>query len=91
MLDPNSIEEIAKKLADSVPSLGGLRQEVETGFNAVLEDMLSRLNLVNREEFDVQTAVLAKTRQKLEQLEQTITALEQQISVSASDQQDVSN
>ncbi|MEE9412826.1 MAG: accessory factor UbiK family protein [Methylococcales bacterium] len=89
MLDPNSIEEIAKKLADSVPSLGGLRKEVETGFSAVLEDMLSRLNLVNREEFDVQAAVLAKTRQKLEQLEQTITELEQQIS--ASDQQDISN
>jgi BMFP domain-containing protein YqiC len=82
MLDPNSIEEIAKKLADSVPSLGGLRQEVETGFSAVLEDMLSRLNLVGREEFDVQTAVLAKTRQKLERLEQTMAELEQQVSAS---------
>ena len=82
MLDPNSIEEIAKKLADSVPSLGGLRQEVETGFSAVLEDMLSKLKLVSREEFDVQTAVLAKTRQKLEKLEQTMADLEQQISVS---------
>ena len=82
MLDPNSIEEIAKKLADSVPSLGGLRQEVETGFSAVLEDMLSKLKLVSREEFDVQTAVLAKTRQKLEKLEQTMVDLEQQISVS---------
>ncbi len=89
MLDPNSIEEIAKKLADSVPSLGGLRQEVETGFSAVLEDMLSRLNLVSREEFDVQTAVLAKTRKKLEQLEQTITELEQQISTA--NQQDSSD
>jgi BMFP domain-containing protein YqiC len=79
MLDPNSIEEIAKKLADSVPSLGGLRQEAETGFSAVLNDMFSRLKLVTREEFDVQTAVLAKTRQKLEQLEQTISKLEQQI------------
>jgi len=89
MLDPNSIEEIAKKLADSVPSLGGLRQEVETGFSAVLNDMFSRLNLVTREEFDVQAAVLAKTRQKLEHLEQTITELEQQISVS--NQQNTSN
>jgi BMFP domain-containing protein YqiC len=79
MLDPNSIEEIAKKLADSVPSLGSLRQEAETGFSAVLNDMFSRLKLVTREEFDVQTAVLAKTRQKLEQLEQTISKLEQQI------------
>jgi BMFP domain-containing protein YqiC len=89
MLDPNSIEEIAKNLADSVPSLKGVRQEVETGFSAVLNDMFSRLNLVAREEFDVQTAVLAKTRQNLEQLEQTIADLEQQISLS--DQQDISN
>ena len=89
MLDPNSIEEIAKKLADSVPSLDGLRQEAETGFSAVLNDMFSRLNLVTREEFDVQAAVLAKTRQKLEHLEQTITELEQQISVS--NQQNTSN
>jgi BMFP domain-containing protein YqiC len=89
MLDPNSIEEIAKKLADSVPSLGGLRQEAETGFSAVLNDMFSRLNLVTREEFDVQTAVLAKTRQKLEQLELTITELEQQ--TTPSNQQDSSN
>ncbi len=86
MLDPNSIEEIAKKLADSVPSLGGLRQEAETGFSAVLNDMFSKLKLVTREEFDVQTAVLAKTRQKLEQLEQTISKLEQQMPTA--DQQD---
>lgn len=89
MLDPNSIEEIAKKLADSVPSLGGLRQEAETGFSAVLNDMFSRLKLVTREEFDVQTAVLAKTRQKLEQLEQSISKLEQQIPTA--DQQEDSN
>ncbi|MEE9424119.1 MAG: accessory factor UbiK family protein [Methylococcales bacterium] len=89
MLDPNSIEEIAKKLADSVPSLKAVRQEAETGFSAVLNDMFSKLNLVTREEFDVQTAVLAKTRQKLEKLEQTITELEQQ--TPTSDQQDSSH
>jgi BMFP domain-containing protein YqiC len=89
MLDPNSIEEIAKKLADSIPSLKGVRQEAETGFSAVLNDMFSRLNLVTREEFDVQTAVLAKTRQKLEKLEQTITELEQH--TPASDQHDSSH
>lgn len=85
MLDPNSIEDIAKKLADSAPSLGALRQEAEIGFRAVLEDMLGKLNLISREEFDVQAAVLAKTRVKLDQLEQVITELEQRL-VSSSQQ-----
>ncbi len=77
MIDPNSIEDIAKKLADSIPTLSGLKQEAETGFKAVLEDMFNKLNLVSREEFDVQTAVLAKTRQKLEQLENQIAKFEE--------------
>ncbi len=81
MLDPNSIEDIAKKLAGSIPSLGGLRQEVEIGFRTILEEMLGKLNLVSREEFDVQSAVLAKTRQKLETLEHTITELENKFQV----------
>ncbi|HFD11180.1 MAG TPA: accessory factor UbiK family protein [Crenotrichaceae bacterium] len=77
MLDPNSIEDIAKKLADSAPSLDAVRQDIETGLHTVFNEMLEKLNLVSREEFDVQTAVLAKTRQKLEQLEQTVSELEQ--------------
>ncbi len=77
MLDPNSIEDIAKKLTDSLPSVGPIKQDIESGFQTILAEMLNQLNLVSREEFDVQTAVLTKTRTRLEQLEKTVRELEQ--------------
>jgi BMFP domain-containing protein YqiC len=84
MLDPNSIDDIARKLAASIPTgLSGVRQEAETGFRAVLDDVFNKLKLVSREEFDVQSAVLARTRDKLEQLEQTVAELEKQLPMSS--------
>ncbi len=72
-----SIENLAKKLAETVPE--GLRSvgaDLESNFRAVLRASLARLDLVMREEFEVQEAVLARTREKLEALEKRLEELE---------------
>ena len=53
-----------------------LREELQQNFKSVLQGGLSRLDLVTREEFDVQRAVLLRTREKLEQLQRMVDALE---------------
>jgi hypothetical protein len=53
-----------------------VRDDLEQNFRSVLDSGLARLDLVTREEFDVQQAVLARTRQKLEALERRVSALE---------------
>jgi len=74
---PN-IDELARRLADSLPGgLKALREDAEQNFRAVLQAGLSRLDLVTREEFDVQAAVLKRTREKLEALEARLANLEQ--------------
>ncbi|NGP52887.1 accessory factor UbiK family protein [Thioalkalivibrio sp. XN8] len=74
---PN-IDELARRLADSLPGgLKALREDAEQNFRAVLQAGLARLDLVTREEFDVQAAVLRRTREKLEALEERLAQLEQ--------------
>lgn len=74
---PN-IDELARRLADSLPGgLKALREDAEQNFRAVLQAGLTRLDLVTREEFDVQAAVLRRTREKLEALEARLAKLEQ--------------
>ncbi len=69
-MSKESIEDLAKKLADAVPEgLKSLREDLEQNFRSVLQSGLSKLDLVTREEFEVQEAVLAKTREKLDALE----------------------
>jgi len=69
-MNNESIENIAKKLAEAVPEgLRSVREDLENNFRAVLSASLSKLDLVTREEFEVQEAVLARTREKLEALE----------------------
>ena len=78
--DAKSIDEIASKLANTVPpGLSHLKDDLEKNFHAVLQSALSRMNLVTREEFEVQKLVLTKTRAKLEDLEKRVAALEQQV------------
>ena len=74
----NSIEGLAKKLADSLPGgLRSMREDLEQNFRSVLRGGLEKLDLVTREEFDVQEAVLARTREKLEALEKKVAELEE--------------
>jgi BMFP domain-containing protein YqiC len=71
------IEELARKLADSVPdSVRGIKNDLEENFRSVLRGGLNKLDLVTREEFEVQEAVLARTREKLEALEVRLKELE---------------
>ena len=73
----NSIENLARKLADSLPQgLRSVRDDVEENFRSVLRSGLSKLDLVTREEFEVQEAVLARTREKLEALEKRLEDIE---------------
>ena len=77
MITAKKIEEIAKQVTDSLPpSLKNLATDIEDKTKAVLQRKLSQLDVVSREEFDVQTQVLIKTREKLTQLEAKLAELE---------------
>ena len=75
--DPRSLDELARKLADAVPpGLTALKNDLELNFKAVLQGGLAKLDLVTRQEFDIQAGVLRRSRERLEQLEQRLAALE---------------
>jgi BMFP domain-containing protein YqiC len=75
--DPRLIDELARRLAGSVPDgLVALRRDLEQNFKGVLQAGLAKLDLVTREEFDVQAAVLRRTREKLADLERRLGDLE---------------
>lgn len=78
MFDPKAIDDIANRLAGAIPpGLNNLKEDLEKNFHAILQSALGKLDLVTREEFEVQKMVLAKTRTKLEDLEKRVAALEQ--------------
>jgi len=85
MIDLNHIDELARRLGSLVPAgLRGessqeLRGEMQQNFKSVLQGGLSKLDLVTREEFDVQRAVLLRTREKLEELQRAVSGLETQL------------
>ena len=73
-----TIENLARKLVETVPeSLRSVGEELENNFRSVLRASLAKLDLVTREEFEVQEAVLARTREKLEALEAKLTRFEE--------------
>ncbi len=82
MIDLNHIDDLARRLSGLVPpglrgeSSQELRDELQENFKSVLQSGLSRLDLVTREEFEVQRAVLLRTREKLEALERQVAELE---------------
>jgi BMFP domain-containing protein YqiC len=77
MLNAKKIEEIAKQVTDSIPpGLKNLANNFEDKTKSVLQRKLSQLDVVTREEFDVQTQVLIKTRSKIAELELRLTELE---------------
>ncbi len=79
-MSDDSIESLARKLAESVPEgLRSMREDLETNFRGVLRSGISKLDLVTREEFEVAEAVLARTREKLERLEAKLEDLEKDL------------
>jgi BMFP domain-containing protein YqiC len=76
MLDMKSLDDLTRKLSAALPpGFKEIREDTEARFKAVLQAGLEKMELVTREEFDVQTAVLARTREKLTSLEQQINEL----------------
>lgn len=73
MLDPRFFDDLARRLRDAVPpGMEGFREDLEKNFRSLLQSAFARLDLVTREEFEVQRAVLRRTREKLEQLERQL-------------------
>lgn len=75
---PN-LDELARQMAESVPrNLRTLGEDLENNFRSLLQNGFERMDLVTREEFDLQTAVLERTREKVEKLEARLAELEKQ-------------
>ena len=79
-MSEKTLQELARKLADAVPEgLESVRSDLEKNFRSVLQSGLDKLDLVTREEFEVQEAVLQRTREKLEALEERLKELEEKL------------
>lgn len=77
MINPKMLDDLAKTLAGALPpGLREMQQEIEKNFRAVLQGFFSRMDLVTREEFEVQSEVLARTRSMVEELERQVAAME---------------
>ena len=77
MIDPKILDDLAKRLADALPSgIRDLQRDVEKNFRAALQAGFNKLDLVTREEFEVQTAVLNRTRAKVDALEKQVADME---------------
>jgi len=73
MIDNQTLNELADKLSSVVPdSVKTIKADVDNNIKAVLESSLRQMNLVSREEFDVQSALLERTLAKLDQLEKQL-------------------
>ena len=71
-------EHIAKQIIDNLPSdLGKIQEDVEKNLKTALQSAFSNMELVSREEFDIQAELLSRTRELLEELEKKISDLEQ--------------
>ncbi len=76
-IDPKILDDLAQKLAGVVPAgVSQVRDDLQKNFRAVLQTVLGHLDLVTREEFDVQNKVLTRTREKLETINLRLVDLE---------------
>jgi BMFP domain-containing protein YqiC len=75
------LDDLARRLADSVPEpVRSFGRDLEGNFKAVLQAQLAKLDLVSRQEFDVQAALLARTQAALATLEARLKELEAKLS-----------
>ena len=89
VIDPKKLEEIANKVVDSIPpGVKQMAEGVDAKVKQALQHQLSRLDFVSREEFDVQTSVLQRTREKLIVLEARLDELEKGKSLGTADADD---
>ena len=84
MIDLDKLDDLARRLSSLVPpAMREGREELQQNFKSVLQAGLGKLDLVTREEFEVQRAVLLRTREKLEALEALVSSLEAQLETAA--------
>ena len=77
MLDPKKIDDVMASISGVLPSgFGAIQEDVEKNIRSVMSATFAKLDLVTREEFDIQTQVLHSTREKLEALAQRVAELE---------------
>jgi BMFP domain-containing protein YqiC len=77
MLDPKLFDDLSRRVVDGLPpGLQTLQNDLQRNLRSGMESALGRLNLVTREEFEVQQAVLLRTREKLKALEARVAELE---------------
>ena len=80
MFNPGQLDEITERILNSIPSgIKDVQQDVQKNVRAALQGAFTKMDLVSREEFEVQAAVLARTRAKLDGLEKQLAELEQQL------------
>jgi len=83
MVNVHTIDDLAERLAALVPpGLREARENLTANFRSALQSGLRELDLVTREEFDVQRCVLLRTREKIEELEAQVANLERAIGTS---------
>lgn len=76
MFDPKQFDDLAKKLFAALPSsLQNIEKDIQQKFKEVLQSAFSHMDLVTREEFDVQSKVLTRTREKLDQIQKQVDEL----------------
>lgn len=77
MIDPNVLDQLTNRLSDSIPdSFKLLQGDLEKNFRATIQSLFNDMNLVSRDEFDIQAALLARTVEKLKLMEERINELE---------------
>ena len=80
MIDPRKFDDLARRIQASLPpGLDEVREDVTRNVRAIIAAGIARMDLVEREEFDMQSAVLARTREKLDTLERRVRQLEEQL------------
>tara|TARA_R110002153_G_scaffold78539_3_gene201007 strand:+ start:4220 stop:4486 length:267 start_codon:yes stop_codon:yes gene_type:complete len=80
MLDPKKLEDIAKQITDAIPpGVKTMAEGAESKVKQVLQSQLNKLDFVSREEFEIQSNVLIRTREKLSVLEAKLNALEKSL------------
>jgi hypothetical protein len=77
MVNQKTIQEISQKIKHLVSD--SPISDIDENINALLKGMFTKMDLITREEFDVQTGVLKKTREKLENIEKKLSKIEKGI------------
>ena len=77
MIDPNVLDQLTKSISDNIPDgLKLLQHDLEKNIKATLQGLFRDMDLVSRDEFDLQAALLARTLEKLKDLEARLVDLE---------------